>query len=184
MRRGLALLACILLAGCAQTGEIGAEVALDPSSSGTVSATSSSGGATSSTGSLFSSSTGSDAYAQARQDCVDSINAFRATESLPPLERWTAQESCVDNQSRLDSESGVAHGAFGDCGERAQNECPGWGSVEQILSGCLSSMWAEGPGEPYSEHGHYLNMSGDYTKVACGFYETPDGEFWHIEDFQ
>jgi hypothetical protein len=46
-------------------------------------------------------------------------------------------------------------------------------------------MWDEGPGEPYSEHGHFLNMSStDSTQVACGFYEAPNGKVWAIQNFR
>jgi hypothetical protein len=128
---------------------------------------------------------GSDPYAAERQACVDRINGFRATLSLPPLAAWTEQGSCTDGEAKSDSETGNAHGAFGACTERAQNECPGWGSVEQTIQGCLQDMWDEGPGEPYSEHGHFINMSSpDATRVACGFYERPDGKVWAIQNFR
>jgi hypothetical protein len=46
-------------------------------------------------------------------------------------------------------------------------------------------MWDEGPGEPYSAHGHYINMTNSsYSMVACGFYETADGSFWSVQNFQ
>jgi hypothetical protein len=126
-----------------------------------------------------------DAYDGARQDCVDQINAYRATVSLPPLERWTSAEECSDGEADSDSETGAAHGAFGTCGVSAQNECPGWGSVESITTGCLAMMWAGGPGEPYSEHGHYLNMTNpSCTRVACGFHVTPEGSVWAVQSFQ
>src|SRR5690349_6750890 len=73
------------------------------------------------------------AYAAERKACVDRINAFRATLDLPALERWTDAEACTDGQAKSDSQSGDAHGAFGDCKEFAQNECPGWGSVQQTI---------------------------------------------------
>lgn len=127
---------------------------------------------------------GSDTYAADRQACVDRINGFRATLDLPPLARWTEQETCTDTQAASDSQTGQAHGKFGACKEAAQNECPGWGSVGDTIQDCLQSMWDEGPGEPYSEHGHYINMSSsDYTKVACGFHETADGKVWAIQNF-
>jgi uncharacterized protein YkwD len=117
--------------------------------------------------------------------CVDRINEFRATLDLPALARWTDAETCADDQARQDSESDSFHGAFGQCDEYAQNECPGWGSVDQIVDGCLQMMWDEGPGEPYSEHGHYINMTNtSYTEVACGFYTTPDGAVWSVQDFR
>lgn len=119
-----------------------------------------------------------------RIDCVDRINGFRATEGLPPLARWVDGEVCADSEARSDAQSGVPHGAFGQCSENAQNECPGWNSVEQIIDGCLQGMWDEGPGEPYSEHGHYINMSSErYTKVACGFFESAAG-VWAVQNFQ
>jgi hypothetical protein len=118
-------------------------------------------------------------------DCVDRINGFRATIDLPPLDRWSDAEPCADDQAQSDSETGEAHGAFGACGESAQNECPGWGSYDDIIDGCLQMMWDEGPGEPYEEHGHYINMTNTaYSEVACGFYETPDGAIWSVQDFR
>lgn len=126
-----------------------------------------------------------DDYSDFRQQCVDQINAYRASLGLPPYERWTGGERCADGEARSDSESGVAHGAFPSCDEHAQNECPGWPSVESTVTGCLEMMWAEGPGEPFSEHGHYINMSStSYRRVACGFYVTPSGSVWAVQNFQ
>lgn len=129
---------------------------------------------------------GSDPFARWRQVCVDKINAFRATEGKPPYERWTDAEACTDAEAKSDSETKKAHGAFGRCAESAQNECPNWGSdVEKIISGCLQSMWNEGPGEPFEAHGHYLNMSSTkYKRVACGFHLTADGKLWAIQNFK
>jgi hypothetical protein len=46
-------------------------------------------------------------------------------------------------------------------------------------------MWDEGPGEPYSVHGHYINMTNPlYGMVACGFYETGGGSVWAVQNFQ
>jgi hypothetical protein len=120
--------------------------------------------------------------------CLERINQFRAAESLEPLERWTEGETCAHESSKSDSETGKAHGAFGACDERAQNECPGWNSLESINEKCLQSMWNEnelGPDVSFSENGHYLNMSNlNYTKVACGFYQTPEGKVWAIQNFK
>jgi len=124
-------------------------------------------------------------YEVYRQQCVDTINNYRATENLPPLQRWQEQETCTDEEAKLDSESEQSHGAFGRCQEKAQNECPGYLSLESTISTCLQQMWEEGPGEPYEEHGHYINMTNTaYTKVACGFYETPSGNVWAIQNFK
>ena len=126
-----------------------------------------------------------DAYASERRACVDRINGFRATLGLAPLAQWTEQEACTDGQAASDSQTGDAHGKFGVCSEGAQNECPGWGSIQETIQGCLQSMWDEGPGEPFSEHGHYINMSNpDYTRVACGFHETASGKVWAIQNFR
>lgn len=126
-----------------------------------------------------------DPYRKQRDQCVEAINAYRATLSLPPYTRWKAGEACADDEARQDSQTGTAHGAFGQCGEHAQNECPGWPSVEATVTGCLDMMWAEGPGEPFSAHGHYINMSStQYTEVACGFYEMPSGSVWAVQNFR
>ena len=105
---------------------------------------------------------------------------------LKPVTEWTEQEVCTDEQSRKDeSESGTAHSHFGECGEFAQNTCPGWQSVDEVIQGCLQAMWDEGPGEPFEKHGHYINMSNpEYTQVACGFYKIPDGQIWHNHNFK
>jgi hypothetical protein len=129
---------------------------------------------------------GSSDFEAARGACVDRINAFRATEDLPPLARWTDAEGCTEEQSKLDSEVQGAHENFGMCGERAQNTCPNWnGDVDEVIDRCLQAMWDEGPGEPFSEHGHYLNMSSrSYTKVACAFFEMDGGRIWSNQNFR
>lgn len=116
--------------------------------------------------------------------CVAEINKWRATEGLPPLARWKDAEVCVDGQCKSDSLSGTAHGAFGTCGEQAQNECPGWpGKPETMIAGCLKMMWDEKFGT--GQQGHYINMKNTrYTKVACGFYVTPAGKVWAIQNFR
>lgn len=118
------------------------------------------------------------------QDCVDRINQFRwECQCLPPLARWTEAESCTNSQSSADQNGGGAHGNFGMCGENAQNTCPNWGSEDDVVGGCLQMMWDEGPGEPFSEHGHYINMSSTtYSKVACGFATSGQG-VWSNQNF-
>ncbi len=122
-------------------------------------------------------------------DCVNRINQLRwECQCLPPLQRWTEGEACADQHAEYDSTRG-AHAGFSQdiCSPRgwAQNECPGWTSVDHVITGCLQAMWDEGPGEPFSEHGHYINMSNpQYTMVSCGFYETPGGETWSVQNFQ
>lgn len=126
-----------------------------------------------------------DPYAQARQKCVDRVTQLRATKNLGPIPRLASAEACADGQAKKDSQTGQAHGAFGDCVNElkgwtgaAQNECPGWGSVADTLAGCIDAMWAEGPGG-----GHYDNMVGGSHFMACGFYTTPAGKVWMVQDF-
>jgi hypothetical protein len=120
------------------------------------------------------------------QLCVDTINAYRSSIGRVPLARWTAAETCVEDQGFADSQSATPHSAFGQCSEWAQNECPNWpGPPEQMIGTCLQMMWNEGPGEPYSQHGHYINMANpNYTKVACGFAVLLNGRVWAVQDFQ
>jgi hypothetical protein len=121
----------------------------------------------------------------ARQLCVDTINMYRATLGLPPYQRWIEAETCSDTEAKSDGETSTPHGSFGMCDEFAQNECPGWpGPPEQSLPDCLAQMWAEGPGDDFNKHGHYINMSSEqYTRVSCGFAEAGDG-WWMVQNFQ
>jgi hypothetical protein len=142
-----------------------------------------------------------------RQACVDSINGFRGTLSLPPLSRASASvEACSDQGAQSDGTTGVAHGSAGNCpGMSAQDTCPGWsptqyGGVVNALKACLQAMWNEG--EPpegrdkcisdyfagntacFLAHGHYLNMSSSSNSVvSCGFYAMPNGKVWMNQDF-
>jgi hypothetical protein len=143
------------------------------------------GGGGAGAGSSNSSSTGSGS-ADAAQLCVDTINQLRATLNLPAYERWTDGEDCAGQEAEMDSQSQAAHGAFGMCGEHAQDECPGWpGPPASMIGGCLMQMWAEGPGSDFSKHGHFINMSStDYTKVACGYHVLDDGSVWAAQNFQ
>jgi hypothetical protein len=125
-------------------------------------------------------------YPAAAEDCVEIINQYRASIGLAPYDRWTDAEACADDEARRDAEANKPHGSFGSCGERAQNTCPGWsGTPESMIGSCLAAMWAEGPGSDFSTHGHYINMSStSYTRVACGFYVTPSGRVWTVQDFR
>ncbi|MGH7284235.1 MAG: CAP domain-containing protein [Polyangiaceae bacterium] len=141
-----------------------------------------------------SSSTGTDGgngaddqYAADRKLCVDTINQYRATIGVAALTEWSDGESCADGQAKSDSTTGKAHGAFATCSESAQDECPGWpgGDIAGSLKGCLQQMWNEGPGDDYPTHGHYTNMSNKgYTQAACGFFVTPDGSLWAVQNFR
>jgi hypothetical protein len=124
-------------------------------------------------------------YEAARQACVAKTNELRARAGVGPVARRADVERCVDSEASSDAAAGQAHGAFGRCGESSQNECPGWGGTpDSVVPGCLQSMFDEGPGEPYQDHGHYINMTtAKYTGVACGFATAPDGRVWLVQDF-
>ena len=150
----------------------------------------SSGGSTSSSGGGSGSSSGgsTDPLTAARQQCVQTINDYRATVNSAPLAENTAEESCVDGQAQADAKANTPHSAFGNCQEFAQDECPGWPGPPASIMGymsqsCLDQMWAEGP-PPQGQDNHWLNMENpQYTKVACGFYQDSQGSWWATQDF-
>ena len=136
-------------------------------------------------GSSGGSGGSSDPLAAARAQCVQIINQDRATLNAPALtEASASDEACVDGQAKADYTAMLAHSAFTQCAESAQDECPGWpGPPSSIDTGCLAQMWAEGP-PPSGKDNHWLNMSNpQYTRVACGFYQTPAGDWWATQDF-
>jgi len=131
-----------------------------------------------------------DTWDDLRRACIDFTNEKRADMVIDQLERWTAAEACSDSQATADLNSDVAHGNFGKCGEMAQNTCPGWNAdstfanQKSVMLSCLQSMWEEGPGTPYSSHGHYINMSNpDYQRMTCGF-SLKNGRLWINQNFQ
>lgn len=123
------------------------------------------------------------------EDCVRRVNQLRAEcQCLPPLERWYEGESCADEHAEYDAMTGQPHSGFRGqiCspGGRGQNECPGYRSDQQVISLCLQQMWDEGPGEPFSAHGHYINMTNpSHNRVACGFFTTDNGQVWAIQNY-
>ena len=120
----------------------------------------------------------------ARQLCVQRTNEFRARVGAAPVVRRPDAEACGDAEARADGISRTAHGSFGQCRERAQNECPGWpGAPEDVINRCLAMMFAEGPGSGPA-HGHYVNMTDPrYRGVACGIAAAPGGELWVVQNF-
>ncbi|MES1184421.1 MAG: CAP domain-containing protein [Myxococcales bacterium] len=120
----------------------------------------------------------------ARNLCVQRTNEYRARVGIAPVARRSDAEACGDAQARADAASRTAHGAFGQCRERAQNECPGWpGAPEDVINRCLAMMFAEGPGAGPS-HGHYTNMTdAKYRGVSCGITTLPSGELWVVQNF-
>jgi hypothetical protein len=131
----------------------------------------------------------SDPLAAARAQCVQIINQDRASLNppSPPLTENTAEEPCVDAEAQTDYTQNSAHYSFihyNNCKSFAEDECPGWpGPPSSIMTNCLAQMWAEGP-PAAGQDNHWLNMSNlQYTKVACGFYQTPSGTWWATQDF-
>jgi hypothetical protein len=129
-----------------------------------------------------------DPFAAARAECVATVNELRATKSLPPLAAWNdpATNACVDGQATSDAASRRPHGAWGRCGEHAQNEAVGYPvAPESMVRESLQHMWAEGPGADFERHGHYLNMiDRRWTMVACGFHRSSEGDWWGVYDFR
>jgi hypothetical protein len=130
------------------------------------------------------------------QDCVARINQFRTQcACLPELARWTEGEACADMMAEYDSAMGrSAHAGFMAricTGGNAQNECPGWGNNDQVVSGCLQQMWDEGPppmadcsGDCFQKYGHFINMTNTkLNKVACGFFTASTNKVWSVQNF-
>ena len=97
------------------------------------------------------------------QDCVDRVNQFRACMCLPALKRWTDGEACANQDATYDAmnQSMGAHAGFKAkicAAGNAQDECPGWQSETQVVSGCLQQMFDEGPppSQPCTGKGHTM----------------------------
>ncbi len=124
-------------------------------------------------------------------DCVARINQFRACECLEPVARHTEGEECANQQAQYDYENDTYHGGIrakicspGSLNNAAQNECPGYRSVESTIGLCHQQMFDEGSCADFEACGHYLNMMDESAKsVACGYYETPSGDVWMVENF-
>lgn len=127
-----------------------------------------------------------------RDDCLDIINEYRATEGKPALSLASEEkQTCTDKQAADDLKENSAHGHFRACDEWAQNTGPNvnlkWKSdTVEIAKYYLNMMWDEkkliesGERDPdrdedYSYIGHYLNMSSTkYKTVSCGFATNSD----------
>lgn len=125
-------------------------------------------------------SAGGSAVERARALCLDRLNQYRARVGVAPLRAQSDRAACADGQARSDAATRTAHGAFGQCRESAQNECPSWsGSLDEVVDRCLAMMFAEGP-----QGGHYENMTDPRARsVACGVFSGGSGEIWMVQDF-
>ena len=134
----------------------------------------------------MASSSGGSSLEQAREDCVAAINKDRAKAGRALRAGCRTRRARTSSWAQTDATSGVGHSSLGACGELAQDECPGWpGPPDTMIGMCLAGMWAEGPGDFNSGHGHYDNMADtQFTEVSCGFYVLPSGSVWATQDFQ
>jgi hypothetical protein len=120
--------------------------------------------------------------------CVDEINRLRATVGAPPLVRDETVEAFSNDAAEIDGGAHEVHKHFRDTSggngvSRAENEIPwwslyDWGSVRTIVRRGLAQEWGEGPGG-----GHYDNMTGAYSAVACGI-SIKSGEVTITQDFR
>lgn len=125
------------------------------------------------------------------EDCVARINQFRACLCLTPLTRNTEGEGCASEQAQYDYENDSYHAGIRAkicsperLNNAAQNECPGYPSVASTIGLCNQQMFDEGFCEDFEACGHYINMMDpDTESVACGYYETPSGDVWMVENF-
>ena len=124
-------------------------------------------------GTTTTSSTGGSGQVP-HEECVNLINERRATLPVPAYERWTAAESCSDDQVAEEMASGTPNSLFGQCGEANTTTCMmSADSMVAALPDCLDMMWSEGPGGT-----DYDLLTGvAYTMVACGFHSEA-GEVW------
>jgi hypothetical protein len=127
---------------------------------------------------------------QFAQRCVERINKLRATENLNSLQRYKEKESCVDGQSKLEYGASVPHRTLGSCQENWQNICDEESSIDDVIEQCLEKrMWykekaCHESGSTDCKSGHYKTMSNPaLSKLACGFYEVPNGDIKSVQDF-
>ncbi|HXS19118.1 MAG TPA: CAP domain-containing protein, partial [Polyangiaceae bacterium] len=125
------------------------------------------------------------------EDCVARVNQFRACICLPPLTRHTEGEDCASQQAQYDYENDTFHGGIRAkicsppaLNNAAQNECPDYPSVTSTIGLCHQQMFDEGECDDFEVCGHYINMMDERTEsVSCGYYETPSGNVWMVENF-
>lgn len=128
------------------------------------------------------------------KDCVDRINKLRNLEGLGDLLLDQSKQACSNADARVNFASIDPHAQ--QCGQ-AQNTCPALASPQKILDGCIEQQmyyqekanYTKNPSECYNAAwpntcGHYVNMTNkSYTKVACGMYRTPSGDFFAVMNF-
>jgi len=116
--------------------------------------------------------------------CVDQTNRYRASVGRAPLARSQALEEFATKAAEHDANARVAHQHFaltnGGGVSRAETEILWWKGVAapDVVERGLAQMWRVGPsGE------HYDIMSGAFTEIGCGIYES-GGEITIAQDFR
>ncbi len=130
-----------------------------------------------------------------REQCLEIINEYRATEGVAPLE--LADEDvqwCTVQQAKADAEVDKAHANSRMCGIGAQNTGPHFSTTwkknaSSAVRSFIKMMWDDekalvtsgerdpNKDEDYTYIGHYLNMRNSaYTKLSCGIALTEDGK--------
>lgn len=138
--------------------------------------------------------------------CVDWVNAMRAREGLPALQRWRDFERCGDAAAKRDAKRetigwSISNGIFCDwepyrpthqvtCrhkrGESAFEECASdmWNEKEELsLNNNGDLVCKDGRAIEECADG-YIHMRGGlkgyniYDRVACGIHELENGNMW------
>lgn len=131
-----------------------------------------------------SPSAGPDEFVQARKQCAEKLNAYRAQVAVAPLTQWPARETCADIQVKTDAKNNFPQGMKGMCSEKGRVECTGYpGTVEEVMTNCFAKLWAQGPGTTLDHVDYNTMASPDFTRVSCGFYPNGDGSVWVLANF-
>lgn len=129
---------------------------------------------------LFGCSSDGDSFGETRSAALEQTNALRATVGKPALVE-TAELTSYANAGAQFDHGASPHDHFrqtsGGGVAGAENECPHWpngADLDETVKNCIDAFWSEGPGEDYSMHGHYINMTGNYTTMGLGIFVAGD----------
>jgi hypothetical protein len=129
----------------------------------------------------------------ARSFCVSETNRYRAMNQKPALQESSDLEAYADEGAMHDF-STSPHDHFGTTNGGgiafAENECPQQGNwqysegddLDAVVGNCIAAFYAEGPGDDYNTHGHYINMMGNYATLGCGIYYS-GGKITIVQDY-
>lgn len=121
--------------------------------------------------------------------CHKMVNAFRAREGLPAVQRWREMERCSDRGARFDQVRDLVHGSisngigcdFSEYFPIAQNSCKNWDNSTNTIESCTEAMWMEKYIHDAAEHPGLaprgLNDSDTDTGFdAANHFPDADGE--------